>query len=85
MLLYRLQEEVHRYTVSRMEGAKRKTLKTSSLQKIPGIGPAKAAALLKHFTTLSAVREASLQALTQVKGVGAKDAEAIYRYFHAQV
>ncbi len=83
MLLYRLQEEVHRYTVSRMEGAKRKTLRTSSLERIAGIGPAKAKQLLKHFGTLAAVREATVEALRQVKGVGEKDALAVYQHFHS--
>jgi excinuclease ABC subunit C len=82
MLLYRIQEEVHRFTVSRMEGAKRKTLKTSSLEKIPGIGPVKAKALLKHFGTLGAVREAGVDLLATAKGVSQKDAEAVYRYYH---
>jgi excinuclease ABC subunit C len=65
-----------------MEGAKRKTLKTSSLEKIPGIGPVKAKALLKHFGTLGAVREASVDLLATAKGVSQKDAEAVYRYYH---
>ncbi|MBQ7337795.1 MAG: excinuclease ABC subunit UvrC [Clostridia bacterium] len=82
MLLYRIQEEVHRYTVSRMEGAKRKTLKTSSLEKIPGIGPAKAKALLKHFGTLGALKTADREALLQVKGISARDAESVWTYYH---
>ena len=82
MLLYRIQEEVHRFTVSRMEGAKRKTLKTSSLEKIPGIGPVKAKALLKHFGTLGAVREAGTALLATAKGISQRDAEAVYRYYH---
>ena len=44
--IYRLQEEVHRFTVSKMTDAKRKTLKRSTLQDIDGIGEKKAKALL---------------------------------------
>jgi excinuclease ABC subunit C len=84
MLLYRIQEEVHRFTLSRMEGAKRKTLKTSSLERIPGIGPAKAKLLLKHFGTLGAIRTASIEQLLQVKGVSQKDAHAIVTYFQQE-
>ncbi len=81
-LIYRIQEEVHRYSVSRMDTAKRKTLTNSSLEKIDGIGKAKAKALLTYFGGLSKVREATKEDLCAVGGIGAKDAENIYRYFH---
>jgi excinuclease ABC subunit C len=84
MLLYRIQEDVHRYTVSRMEGAKRKTLKTSSLENIPGIGPAKAKRLLRAMGGLAAIRSADEQAIAAVAGISSKDAAAIYEYFHSE-
>ena len=82
--VYKLQEEVHRFTVSRMTAAKRKTLKTSSLEKIKGIGPAKAKKLMAHFKTLSAVKAASLDELCGVAGIGKSDAQTLYGYFHPQ-
>ena len=82
--VYKLQEEVHRFTVSRMTAAKRKTLKTSSLEKIKGIGPAKAKKLMAHFKTLSAVKAASLEELCGVTGIGKNDAQTLYGYFHPQ-
>ena len=81
-LIYSIQEEVHRYSVSRMTGAKRKTLKTSSLESIRGIGPAKAKAILKTLGTVSAVREADREALASVPGLSAKDADAVFLHFH---
>ena len=81
LLIYKIQEEVHRYTVSRMTGAKRKTLKTSSLQAIKGIGAVKAKALLSAFRGLSGVAAATVPELTAVKGVTEKDAENIRQYF----
>ena len=83
-LIYRIQEEVHRYTVGRMENAKRKTLKTSSLIKIPGIGEAKAKKLLAAFGGLGAIKSAGEEELTAVAGISAKDAEAIVRYFREE-
>ncbi len=77
VMIYSLQEEVHRFTVARMTAAKRKTLRTSSLEKIPGIGPAKAKALLAHFKSISALRAASAAEIAAVRGIGPKDAEAI--------
>lgn len=79
--IYGIQEEVHRYTVTVMKKAKGKTLTTSSLTKIPGIGPAKAAALLKMPGGLQAIKRASREELMAVKGIGAKDADAILAYF----
>jgi excinuclease ABC subunit C len=84
MLLYRIQEEVHRYTVSRMDAAKRKTIKTSSLEKIPGIGAVKAKALLTSLGGLGAIKEASVEQLVAVRGIGQKDAQAVYEYFHGK-
>jgi len=80
--LYQLQEEVHRFTVSRMSAAKRKTMRTSSLEKIRGIGPAKAKALLSHFGTIGAMRGASPAQLTEVRGISQADSENIYRFLH---
>ncbi len=80
-LIYRIQEEVHRYTVGRMTGAKRKTLKTSTLTRIPGIGEAKAKKLLAAFGGLSALRAADIDAIAGVAGIGRRDAEAIVSYF----
>lgn len=81
-MIYRIQEEVHRYTVSRMSTAKSKTVRTSSLEKIKGIGSAKAKKLLAHFGTLSAIREASVEQLSAVHGITGADAESIYAYYH---
>lgn len=85
LLIYKIQEEVHRYTVSRMTGAKRKSLKTSSLEKIKGIGPAKAKKLLMKFNGLAGVRSASESELISVGGISKKDAEAIIEYFNKTV
>ncbi len=79
--IYNIQEEVHRFTVSRMTAAKRKTIKKSSLTKIHGIGDAKAKALLLHFGGLAKIKAASLEGLCAVKGIGKTDAEKIIEYF----
>ena len=79
--IYKIQEEVHRYTVSRMMGAKNKTLKTSSLETIDGIGAAKAKALLSHFKTLSAVKAASKEDLCEVPGISPALADKIIGHF----
>lgn len=81
-MIYGIQEEVHRFSVKRMSEAKRGTLKRSVLQDIPGVGPAKAKALLAAFGGLAALRAADEQALAKTAGVGPVLAGQIYRYFH---
>ncbi len=79
--VYALQEEVHRYTVKRMTNAKRKSVKRSSLEKIQGIGPAKAKKLMSHFKSLTALKNASYDAIASVAGISRADAENIYEHF----
>lgn len=81
MFIYRVQEEVHRFAISRMSGAKRKTLKTSSLEKIKGVGPAKAKMLLTRLGSLSAIKSASTEELMKVPGITEKTAKNIVEYF----
>ena len=80
-LVYGIQEEMHRYSVSRMSGAKRKTLKRSVLENINGIGPSKAGKLIRHFGSLAKVREATGEELVSVPGITVRDAEAIRKHF----
>lgn len=81
LLIYKIQEEVHRYTISRMSNAKRKSLKHSSLEAIAGIGPAKAKELLKAFGGLNGVKKATLDEILKVKGINEKDAHNIILHF----
>ena len=80
--IYSIQEEVHRYTVSRMTGAKRKTMKMSSLEKIRGIGPRKAQLISDHFKSFTALKEAPLSELYGIKGISKSDAEAVFNHFN---
>lgn len=77
---YKLQEEVHRFTVSKMDSAKRKTLKKSYLENINGIGEKKAKALLAHFKTLTKVKEATIEELVKVKGISEANAKDIIEF-----
>ncbi len=82
VLIYRIQEEVHRFTVSRMSAAKRKTLTHSSLTAIQGIGDAKAKRLLTALGGLAGVKGATEQELAAVKGISKTDAHRVYTHFH---
>jgi excinuclease ABC subunit C len=81
VLLYKIQEEVHRFAIGRMSNAKLKTVRASSLTKIDGIGPAKAKALLAAFGGYNGVKNASDKALSAVKGINSTDVIRIRAYF----
>ena len=79
--IYKIQEEVHRFTVSKMQGAKRKTVRRSVLENIPGIGAEKAKNLLKHFGTVAKVKTATRDELCSVKGITIANAMEIEKYY----
>ncbi len=81
-LISSIQEEVHRFAITYHKSKHSKSSLVLSLTKIEGIGEKKAAILLKHFKTLSAVRTADREALKAVKGISERDAERIYAYFN---
>lgn len=82
MLIYKIQEEVHRFTVGQTTKAKRKTMKHSSLEKIDGIGSVKAKKLMASMGTLGAIKQASVETLSAIHGITQTDAQRIYEYFH---
>ena len=81
--IYNLQEEAHRFAVKSSQSAKTKTLTHSTLEKIEGIGPSKAKALLSAMP-LGKIKEATVEELLTVKGIGRADAERIVAYFKAK-
>ncbi len=80
-LVSRIQEEVHRFAVSYHHKRHKKSSFSSSLLKIEGIGENKAKQLLKHFKTISKIRQCSAAELAECKGISKKDAENIYLFF----
>ncbi len=78
--IYNLQEEAHRFAVKSSQRAKTKTLTHSTLERIEGIGPSKARALLSAMP-LGKIKEATKAELLSVKGIGESDAERIINYF----
>lgn len=80
--IYKIQEEVHRYSLSRMDKRRRESVRKSSLENLDGIGKVKANALRAHFGSLENLKNASVEELTAVKGISPKIAESIYKQLH---
>jgi excinuclease ABC subunit C len=78
----RLRDEAHRFAVGSHRQRRKRDVREGGLQEIPGVGPARKRALLRHFGTLKAVERASLADLSQVPGVSSETARRIYDYFH---
>ena len=77
----KVQDEVHRFTITYHRKLRGKTVKTSELTKIEGIGKVKANTLLKLFGSTDAIKNASESELIKVKGITNKIAENIKKYF----
>jgi excinuclease ABC subunit C len=78
----RLRDEAHRFAIGSHRVRRRKDIRESGLQEIPGVGPARKRALLQHFGTLKAIERASPADLAKVEGVSAEMAKKIYDFFH---
>ncbi len=83
-LVSEIQEEVHRFSIAYHRSKHAKRNLTLSLTEIEGIGEKKAKSLLKHFKTLTAVKNASVEALCEAEGVSRKNAEKIYAFYHKE-
>jgi excinuclease ABC subunit C len=75
--LQRIRDEAHRFAISYHKKLREKRVITSVLDEIEGIGPQKKDRLLKHFKSLSAIQDASIEQLQEVKGISVKDAKNI--------
>jgi excinuclease ABC subunit C len=82
--LQRLRDEVHRFAIGAHREKRRKAIGASPLDDVPGIGPARKKALLMHFGTGRAVRNASLDDLKKAPGVSAAVAQQVYDFYHSR-
>ncbi|NCN85897.1 MAG: excinuclease ABC subunit UvrC [Sphingomonadales bacterium] len=80
--LQRLRDEAHRFAIGAHRTRRAKSVGHSSLDDVPGIGPSRKKALLLHFGTARAVKNASLDDLQGAPGVSATVAQKIYDFFH---
>lgn len=79
-----IQDEVHRFAIGYHHQSRKKSMKSSTLTKIEGIGEVRAKALLKYFRTLENIKNASLEELSLAPSMTKDSAKAVYRYFHEE-
>ena len=80
--LQRLRDEAHRFAIGTHRAKRAKSLTTSTLDEVPGIGPNRKRALLMHFGTARAVKSAALDDLQRAPGISKAMAQQLYDYFH---
>ena len=79
-MIQRLRDEAHRFAVTYHRRLRQKSLSESVLDEIPNLGPKRKQALLRHFGSIEAIREASLDGLLSVKGIPRSVAENIRKH-----
>ncbi|WP_291278414.1 excinuclease ABC subunit UvrC [Galactobacter sp.] len=77
-LLQRLRDESHRFAITFHRERRGRGMTESVLDSVPGLGPAKRKALLKHFGSVKRMRQADVEQLQSVKGVGPTLAQAVH-------
>ena len=81
-LIQRLRDEAHRFAITHHRSLRGKASVASRLDGVPGVGPARRKAVLKHFKTVEALKSASLDEIEQVPGLPQSVAAAIFRMLH---
>jgi excinuclease ABC subunit C len=84
VLLARARDEAHRFANKIREGLHHRRRLASEIDQLPGVGTKTRVALLKHFGSLDAIRDASLDQLERVAGVNAHRARAVFEHFHGK-
>lgn len=81
-LMTRIQDEVHRFAIEYHRSLRSKEQVKSILDDIPGIGEKRRKALMKHFASIEAIKNAAIDELAQAESMNEKAAASVYNFFH---
>jgi len=81
-LLQRVRDEAHRFAIAFHRERRSKAMTTSALDGIPGLGETRRKALLRHFSSVKRIKEASLEQIREVPGIGVALAATIHATLH---
>ncbi len=84
-LITRIQDEAHRFAIEYHRSLRSREQVRSVLDDIPFIGPERRKALMRHYQSLEAIREADVESLKRVDSMNERAAESVYNYFHEKV
>jgi len=83
-LVSKIQQEVHRFSVTHMRQRHKKTGFALRLTQVDGVGDKRAASLLKHFKTVKALNAATPEDLAKAPGMTTKTAQGVYNFLHSE-
>lgn len=83
-LMTRIQDEVHRFAIEYHRSLRSKEQVKSVLDDIPGIGPKRRKALMRHFKSLEKIRDASVKELMEAESMTENAAQSVYGFFHKE-
>lgn len=81
-LITRIQDETHRFAIEYHKSLRSKAQVRSILDDIEGIGATRRRALITHFETITAIKEAGVEELVKAPGMNIKAAQAVFDFFH---
>ena len=83
-LITRIQDEAHRFAIEYHRSLRSKAQVKSVLDEIPGVGPARRKALMRHFGSISEIKEASVERLCEVPEIPEHIGKQIYAFFRSE-
>ena len=83
-LITRIQDEAHRFAIEYHRSLRSKTQVKSVLDDIPGVGPARRKALMRHFKSLEEIRQATVEELMEIPEMNERTAQEIVDFFASQ-
>ncbi len=81
-LITRIQDEAHRFAIEYHRSLRSKAQVKSVLDEIPGVGPARRKALMRHFKSIEDIKNAEIEQLSEVPEIPEHIAWQIYDFFH---
>lgn len=83
-LITRIQDEAHRFAIEYHRSLRSKAQVKSVLDEIPGVGPTRRKALMKHFISIEEIKQAEFETLLEAEGMNRAAAQSVYDFFHNQ-
>lgn len=83
-LVTRIQDEAHRFAIEYHRSLRSKAQVKSMLDEIPGVGPARRKALMRHFGSINEIKEASVEKLCEVQEIPERIGKQIYDFFRTE-
>ncbi|MFD8467361.1 excinuclease ABC subunit UvrC [Streptomyces cyaneofuscatus] len=76
-LLQRVRDEAHRFAITYQRAKRAKRIRTSPLDDVAGLGETRKQALIKHFGSVKKLRQATIEEICEVPGIGRRTAESV--------